>query len=60
MADDKSKVKQDRKRVAAGQPYELNYFARKHHLSKEQAVAIVKKAGNDRDKANKLALSAKK
>ncbi|SCW76045.1 Protein of unknown function [Rhizobium mongolense subsp. loessense] len=56
MADDKSKRgKPDRSRVAAGEPYEVNYFARKHRISKEQAEKIVKKHGRDREAANKAA-----
>ncbi|KQS95381.1 DUF3606 domain-containing protein [Rhizobium sp. Leaf386] len=55
MADDKKAVKQDRKRVAAKQPYELSYFKRKHNLSTEAAEKIIKQAGNNREKANELA-----
>jgi hypothetical protein len=51
--------KQDRARVAAGQPYEVNYFARKHGITAAQARAIIKEAGADRDAANKLAQSRK-
>ncbi|WSH67083.1 DUF3606 domain-containing protein [Rhizobium ruizarguesonis] len=60
MSDNKKSVKQDRKRVAADQPYELYYFKNKHKLSDEQARDIIKKAGNDRDKANSLAEQLKK
>lgn len=55
MADDPKKRKQDAKLVAAQQTYELGYFAKKHGITKEQAAAIIKKAGNSRAKANKLA-----
>ncbi|MBX5046983.1 DUF3606 domain-containing protein [Rhizobium lentis] len=48
-------VKQDRNRVSAGQLYELSYFRRKHGPTVDQAKDIIKKSGNDRDKANKLA-----
>ena len=52
--------KMDPKLVAAQQPYEVSYFRRKHDLTKEQAVEIIKKAGNSREKANQLAGEAKK
>ncbi|MBX4898603.1 DUF3606 domain-containing protein [Rhizobium bangladeshense] len=55
MTDNKKAVKQDHKRVSAEQPYELSYFRRKHGLTVDQAKDIIKKAGNDRDKANRLA-----
>ncbi|MGZ3350892.1 MAG: DUF3606 domain-containing protein [Xanthobacteraceae bacterium] len=56
MADDKRKRgAADRRRVAAGEPYEVNYFARKHGLSKEEALKIIKKAKGNRAKANALA-----
>jgi hypothetical protein len=60
MPDNKRSVGRDRGRVAAGQPYELSYFRKKHGLSIEQARDIIKKAGNDRDKANALAKKVKK
>ncbi|MBX4911249.1 MULTISPECIES: DUF3606 domain-containing protein [Rhizobium] len=60
MADNKKALKQDRKRVSAEQPYELSYFRRKHGLTVDQAKDIIKKAGNNRDKANELAEQHKK
>ncbi|MGO6879459.1 DUF3606 domain-containing protein [Rhizobium ruizarguesonis] len=60
MADNKKAVKQDRKRVAVEQPYELYYFKTKHNLTIEQAKDIIQKAGNDREKANRLAEKFKK
>jgi len=62
MADDKSnRGGGDRRRVAAGQGYEVSYFARKHGISSQQARDLIKKVGNDRDKLNAAAekLSAK-
>ncbi len=47
--------KMDPKLVAAQQQYEVNYFKRKHNLTKEQAIAIIKQAENSRVKANELA-----
>ncbi|TIV71509.1 MAG: DUF3606 domain-containing protein [Mesorhizobium sp.] len=56
MADDKSKRgKQDRARVSASEPYEVNYFARKHGITKEQALKIIKDTKGSRDKANAAA-----
>ncbi|RZF64053.1 DUF3606 domain-containing protein [Sphingomonas populi] len=45
----------DRRRVAAGQPYEVTYFARKHKISAADARAIIREAGSDRKAANALA-----
>jgi hypothetical protein len=54
--DDKSKRgAPDRRRVAAGEPYEVAYFARKHGMPAAEARAIIKEAGPDREKANALA-----
>jgi hypothetical protein len=56
MADDKSKrTKQDRARIAAGEPYEVSYFMRKHGITREQALSIIKKTGGNRAKANAAA-----
>ncbi len=60
LGDDKTKRGgQDRARVAAEQPYEVSYFARKHRISAAEARAIIKEAGPDRQAANKLARSRK-
>ncbi len=48
MANDKTK-----------QLYEIGYFKRKHGLTKEQAIAIIKEAWTSREKANKLAQELK-
>jgi hypothetical protein len=45
----------DRRRIARGQPYEVNYFARKHGLTAAEAREIIKQAGGNREKANHLA-----
>ncbi|AOH83846.1 hypothetical protein AWL63_07585 [Sphingomonas panacis] len=45
----------DRRRVAAGQPYEVAYFARKHKISTAEARDIIQEAGPDRNAANALA-----
>jgi hypothetical protein len=46
---------QDRSRVAGGQGYEVNYFARKHGITAQQARDLIKEIGNDRDKLNAAA-----
>lgn len=40
----------DRSRVSADQGYELDYFARKHGISREEARALIERVGNDRAK----------
>lgn len=60
MADNKKDLGRDRRRVAARQAYELNYFKRKHGLTMEHARDIIKEAGNSREKANALAEKQKK
>ena len=49
----------DRGRVAAGQGYELGYFARKHGLSRDQARSLIQRIGNDRAKLNAAARKLK-
>ena len=56
MADDKSNVGgQDRSRVSAEQGYELDYFAQKHGISREQARDLIDRIGNDREKLDAAA-----
>ena len=38
----------DRSRVAASDPSEVSYFARKHGLTSEQVLDLIKEHGNDR------------
>ncbi|MBV8687049.1 MAG: DUF3606 domain-containing protein [Alphaproteobacteria bacterium] len=50
MSDDKTKTGgQDRSRVAGGEDYEVEYFARKHGLTAEQARELIARVGNDRE-----------
>jgi hypothetical protein len=51
---------QDRSRVAAGQGYEVSYFARKHGISRDQAQNLIKQVGNDREKLNAAAQKLKR
>ena len=61
MADDKSKKGgADRRRVAAGEGYEVRYFARKHDITKDQAEALIAQVGNDREKLNAAASKLKR
>jgi hypothetical protein len=56
MADNKSRRgKQDRSRIAGGEAYEVGYFARKHHISKDKAEKIITQARGSRERANALA-----
>ena len=56
MADNKTnRGSRDRGRVAAGQGYELGYFARKHGISRDQARDLIGRIGNDRAKLNAAA-----
>jgi hypothetical protein len=49
MADDKSnRGNQDRARVSGEQGYEVEYFARKHGITKEQAEKLIKEHGSNR------------
>jgi hypothetical protein len=50
MADDKSMVGgADRDRVAAGEDYEVNDFARRHGLSPDEVRQMIARVGNSRD-----------
>lgn len=61
MTDNKAlKGKGDRSRVAAGEGYELGYFARKHGLSRGDAARLIERVGNDRVKLNEAAANFKK
>lgn len=61
MADDKSKKGNgDRQRVAGGEGYEVNYFARKHGLTKQQATDLIERVGNNREKLNDAASKIRK
>ncbi|TPG42718.1 DUF3606 domain-containing protein [Sphingomonas koreensis] len=49
MADDKAQIgKPDRGRVAAGEDYEVAYFAQRHGISQDQARDLIERHGNDR------------
>jgi hypothetical protein len=49
MADDRTnRGAGDRTRVAAGEPYEVSYFASKHGISRDQAEQLIAQVGNSR------------
>ncbi len=50
MADDKSKVKEDRKLAASEETYEVAAFAKKHGLPPSEAATIIKRFGPSRRK----------
>jgi len=61
MADNKKKRgAADRRQVAAGEGYEVNYFATKHDITREQARNLIARVGNDRTKLNAAASKLKK
>jgi hypothetical protein len=50
MGDDKSKIGgQDRARVAGRQDHEVSYLTEKTGISAEEARALIRRYGNDRD-----------
>jgi len=56
MSDDKTEQgAQDRSRVAGDEPYEVEYFASKHGLTRGQVRDLIKRVGNDRAKLDKAA-----
>ena len=60
MADDKTKRGgADRRTVAAGEGYEVGYFAKKHGITRDQAQHLIEKVGNDREKLNAAAQKLK-
>jgi hypothetical protein len=60
MADDKSKRgQQDRSRVAGDEPYEVDYLAKKHGITRDQAQSLIKQHGNDRERIDAAAKKLK-
>lgn len=43
-----SNSQSDRSRVAASDPSEVSYFAKKHGLTSEQVLDLIKQHGNER------------
>lgn len=60
MADDKTnRGGADRRSVAGGEGYELDYFASKHGITRDQAQDLIKRVGNNRDKLDAAAAKLK-
>lgn len=56
MSDDKKNAGEpDRSRVAASEPYEVEYFARKHGLTADEARDLISRHGNDRETLDRAA-----
>jgi hypothetical protein len=51
----KRKRQSNIKRRLSDAPYSVDYFARKHDISTEQAHELMRKLGRDRDKLNEAA-----
>ena len=61
MADDKSnRGGRDRATVSGSEGYEVDFFARKHGLTHEQARALIKEHGNNREELDAAAEATKK
>ena len=61
MADNKSKRGgADRRQISSSEGYEVNYFARKHKISRSDAENLIKRVGNDRARLNEAAEKLKK
>lgn len=61
MADDKTNVgSRDRSRVAGGEGYEVEYFARKHGITAEQARELIRQHGNNREALDREAEKLKR
>jgi hypothetical protein len=60
MPDDKTmRGVSDRRRVAAKEPYEIGYFAKKHDISIDDAKKIINKTKGSREKADQAARALK-
>nr|WP_040677761.1 DUF3606 domain-containing protein [Rhizobium mesoamericanum] len=57
--DFRSCVAADRGGVSASEPYEVAFFAKKHGISKEDAMVIIKKHGSNREAADAAAAQKK-
>lgn len=56
MADSKkNRGARDRATVAGNEGYEVNYFATKHGITREDARKLIARVGNNREKLNAAA-----
>jgi hypothetical protein len=61
MADNTQKVGgQDRSRVSGSEDYEVRHFADKHGLSMDQARALIRQHGNNREDLERAAQALRK
>jgi hypothetical protein len=61
MADNKQDVGgRDRSRVSGSDDYEVRYFADKHGISMDQARALIRQHGNNREELDRAALALRK
>lgn len=61
MADNKQQVGgQDRRRVSGSEDYEVRHFAERHGLSTDQARALIRQHGNDRETLDRAAQALRK
>jgi Protein of unknown function (DUF3606) len=51
----RKKLRRGIQRRRLDEPYNVDYFARKHDISPEQARELMRKVGRDRDKLNEAA-----
>lgn len=54
-----SNTQSDRSRVAASDPGEVRYFGRKHGLTDDQVLSLIKEHGNDRKTLEEAVARAK-
>jgi hypothetical protein len=60
MPDDKTKKGAPDRQVASGEDYEVQYLARQHGISIEQARELIAKYGNDRATLDEAATNLRK
>ena len=60
MVDDKSnRGEPDRSKVSGSEDYEVNYLARRHGLTQEQARELIARVGNNRSRLDEEAQKLK-
>lgn len=50
MADDKSRIKEDRKLISSDETYEVAVFAKKYGIPPSEAATVIKRYGPSRKK----------
>jgi hypothetical protein len=61
MADNKQDVGgRDRRRVSGSEDYEVRYFADEHGISMDQAKALIRQHGNNREELDRAAQALRK